>query len=137
MPEKPDPAPATPPPAAIDVERPGILRALNRYQEAYRGRSVKDLQAVYPSLPRETGQRLDRQFRDCRDYDVTFGNMQLSFSPDDPTSATVTVRTTYTCQPRTGQGAQPQSVQDVFLLRKVGGEWLIDNAGMMDTAKRR
>jgi serine/threonine-protein kinase len=135
--EKPDPAPAAAPPAAIEVERSGILRALTRYQDAYRGRSVKDLQTVYPSLPRETGQRLDRQFRDCRDYDVTFGNMQLSFSPDDPTSATVTVRTTYTCQPRTGQSAQPQAVQDIFLLRKVAGEWLIDSAGMMDTAKRR
>jgi predicted Ser/Thr protein kinase len=124
-------------PSALDGERPGILRALNRYQDAYREKSVKALQAVYPSLPRETGQRLDKNFRDCRAYDVTFGNMQVALAADDPTAATVTVRTTYQCQPKTGQAPEPQAVQDIFILRKVGGEWLIDSTGMMDTARRR
>jgi eukaryotic-like serine/threonine-protein kinase len=136
-------ATATPPPAAVprpsalDGERPGILRALNRYQDAYRNKSVKALQAVYPSLPRETGQRLDRQFRSCRAYDVAFLNVQVALAADDSTAATVTTRTNYTCQPNTGQAPEPQAVQDVFVLRKVDGEWLIDSAGMMDTAQRR
>jgi serine/threonine-protein kinase len=133
---------ATPPPPAVvpsvlERERPGILQALNRYQSAYRERSVKSLVAVYPSLPRETRQALDRAFsRDCRDYDVTFGNMQLALNADDPTYATVTVRTVYTCQPRTAQAAQPQAVQELFVLRKLGDGWLIDTAGTMDSARR-
>ena len=53
------------------------------------------------------------------------------------TAATVTVRTTYQCQPKTGQAPEPQAVQDIFMLRKVGGEWLIDSTGMMDNARRR
>ena len=133
---------ATPPPAAVvpsplDRERPGILQALNRYQSAYRERSVKSLVAVYPSLPRETRQALDRAFsRDCRDYDVTFGNMQLALNADDPTYATVTVRTVYMCQPKTAQAARPEAVQELFVLRKLGEGWLIDSAGTMDTARR-
>ena len=131
------PPAAVPRPSALDGERPGILRALNRYQDAYRDKSVKALQSVYPSLPRETGQRLDRQFRSCRAYDVSFLNVQVALAADDSTAATVTTRTNYTCQPNTGQAPEPQAVQDVFVLRKVGGEWLIESAGMMDTARRR
>ena len=112
------------------------MRALTRYQDAYRERSVKLLRDVYPSLPRETGQRLDRSFNDCRAYEVSFLNPQVALAPDDPTSATVNVRSTYTCQPRSRQPAQPASVQDVFLLRKLGDAWLIENAGVMDTGRR-
>ena len=136
------PLAATPPhpvvvPGPLDRERPGILQALNRYQSAYRERSVKSLVSVYPSLPRETRQALDRAFsRDCRDYDVTFGNMQLAVDADDPTYATVTVRTVYTCQPKTAQAARPEAVQELFVLRKLGDGWLIDSAGTMDTARR-
>jgi eukaryotic-like serine/threonine-protein kinase len=129
------PAPVVP--SLLDRERPGILQALNRYQSAYRERSVKSLSAVYPSLPRETRQALDRAFsRDCRDYDVTFGNMQLALNADDPTYATVTVRTIYTCQPKTAQAARPEAVQELFVLRKLGDGWLIDSAGTMDSARR-
>jgi hypothetical protein len=126
------------PASAEDRERPGILQTLTRYQNAYRERSVKSLLAVYPSLPREARQGLERAFtRDCRDYDATFGNIQLALNKDDPTYATVTVRTTYTCQPKTAQPAQPQSVQELFVLRKLGDGWLIESAGTMDTTRRR
>jgi hypothetical protein len=124
-------------PSPLDRERPGILQALNRYQSAYRERNVKSLMAVYPSLPRESRQALERAFsRDCRDYDVTFGNIQLALNADDPTYATVTVRSIYTCQPKTAQAAQPQSVQDVFVMRKLGEAWLIDSIGTIDAGRR-
>ena len=129
--------PVVPTPTPLERERPGILQALNRYQSAYRERNVKSLVSVYPSLPRETRQRLERAFsRDCRDYDVTFGNMQLALDADNPTLATVTVRTVYTCQPKGAQGPQSQAVQDVFAMRKLGDGWLIDSAGTMDAARR-
>lgn len=92
---------------------------------------------MYPGLPRESRQALERAFnRDCRDYDVTFGNMQLALNAEDPTYATVTVRTVYTCQPKTAQAAQPQAVQELFVLRKLGEGWLIDSAGTMDAGRR-
>ena len=112
------------------------MTALNLYREAYRDRSVKALQAVYPSLPRETGQRLDRAFRDCRAYEVAFLNPRLALNPDDPTYATVSVQSTYSCQPRTAQAAQPATVQEVFELRKLGNGWVIDSAGTIDARRR-
>jgi hypothetical protein len=145
LPAPPPPAPIVAPPVApvavaaptaLDTERSGIMRALTRYQDAYRERSVKLLRDVYPSLPRETGQKLDRSFNDCRAFEVSFLNPQVALAPDDPTSATVNVRSTYTCQPKSRQPAQPASVQDVFLLRKLGDAWLIENAGVMDTGRR-
>ena len=131
------PAPAVAVPGPLERERPGILQALTRYQSAYRERNVKSLVAVYPGLPRESRQALERAFgRDCRDYDVTFGNVQLALNADDPTYATVTVRSVYTCQPKTAQAAQPQAVQDVFVLRKLGDGWLIDSIGTIDAGRR-
>ena len=130
-------APVATPPAPLERERPGILQALTRYQSAYRERNVKSLVAVYPGLPREARQALERAFgKDCRDYDVTFGNLQLALNQEDPTYATVAVRSVYTCQPKTAQAAQPQAVQDVFVLRKLGDGWLIDSIGTMDAGRR-
>jgi serine/threonine protein kinase len=131
------PSPPVLAPSALDRERAGILQALTRYQSAYRERSIQALVAIYPSIPRETRQRLERTFtRDCRDYDVTFGNMQPALN-DDPTYATVTVRTTYTCQPKGAQAAQQASVQELFVLRKLGDAWLIESAGTMDAPRPR
>ena len=128
----------TAPPSAEDRERSGILRALNRYQSAFKERNVNSLLEVYPKLPRESKQKLDRAFtRDCRDYDVTFGGTPtVAIVKDDPTSATVTVLTTYTCQPRTRQQAQPESMQEVFALRKWGDEWQIDTVYTNTTRQR-
>jgi hypothetical protein len=133
------PAPVVVPPptgVALEQERAGIMRALNRYQDAYRERSVKALQSIYPSIPREARQKLDRTFKECRAYDVSLLNPQLALGADDPTSATVTTRSTYTCQPRSAQGAEAVSGQEVFLLRKYGDAWLVDRA-MLDTTVRR
>ena len=113
-----------------------MVRAMNRYQDAYRERSVKALKAVYPSLPREMEQQLDRAFsRDCGAYDFTYLNPRFAFTADDPTSATVTALTTYTCQPKSGRAAAGVSGQEVFLLRKAGDTWLIDRA-IMDPRAR-
>ena len=133
----PNPAAATAPrPSALDTERPGIMRALNRYLDAYREMSVEALKKVYPSLPRETEQALARGFRDCRSYDATFLSTDLALG-DQATTATVTARTSYTCQPKTRQQPQPQTIQEIFRLNKFGGDWLIDSTGTMDTNRRR
>jgi hypothetical protein len=139
------PAPEPPPAAApttaprvstLDAERPAIMRALNRYLDAYREMDVEALRRIYPSLPRETSQALGRQFRACRSYDATFLSTEVAIG-DQATTATVTARTSYTCQPKTGQQLQPQTIQEIFRLNKFGGDWLIDSTGTMDTNRRR
>jgi serine/threonine-protein kinase len=135
------PASAPPPAAAaavvsaMDRERPGMLEALTRYQNAYRERSIDALRKAYPSIPREMAQALQRAFRDCRDYDVALGNMQFALSPDDPTYGTVVVRSTYVCQPKSAQAAEPRSMNELFELRKVAGAWVIENAGAMNARR--
>ncbi len=129
----PSPA-ATPGAGTLAGERPGIIRALDRYRDAFSARSLTALRAVYPSLPQATSQRLDRQFRGCRAYDVSFGNnMTVTLAENDPTMATVTVQTTYLCQPATIPVPEQRTVRDVFSLRREGGEWLI--VSMADTAR--
>ena len=130
------PAPAAAAARALDVERAGILGAIGRYQNAYRERSVKALKAVYPGLPREMEQQLGRAFsRDCRAYDFAYLNPSVAFTPDDPTAATVTALTTYTCQPRSGQAAAGVSGQEVFMMRKAGDTWVIERALMDERAR--
>jgi eukaryotic-like serine/threonine-protein kinase len=128
---------ATARPSALESERAGIMGALGRYQDAYRARSVDDLRKVYPNLPRETGQALERQLKNCRSFDVSFGNMQFLIAPDDPTVATVNVRTSYQCTPRSGQQGPASDSQDVFNLRKVQSQWVIETMNAVDSARRR
>jgi len=131
--ETPTAAAPSPPPAAIAGggtlagERPGIERALERYQNAYSAMNLTALRAVYPSLPRETSQRLARQFRDCGAYEVGFGkNMTVALAENDPTAATVTAQTTYLCQPaKITVPPDHRTAREVFSLRKEAGEWVI------------
>jgi serine/threonine-protein kinase len=139
-----DAAPAAAPPAAttvprpsaLDNERAGIVRALTDYQQAYRSMNVDALRKVYPNLTREAGQDLAKAFRQCRLYDVTFGNMDVALAGDPPTTATVTVQSEYLCQPKTAQQAVPQKVEDIFRLQKVAGAWVIDRIAMADSRRR-
>jgi hypothetical protein len=131
-------AAAAPPAAAsaLDAERPGLLRAMNRYQDAYRNRNLKELERVYTRLGREARQGLERTFRDCRAYEFTYLAPRFSLSGDDPSAATMTAQSTYTCQPRSSQEAQTVSGQEFFVFRKVGDEWFIDSA-LMATPGRK
>ena len=138
--ETPTAAAPSPPPAAIAGagtlvgERPGIERALERYREAFSARNLTALRAVYPLLPQEMSQRIDAKFRGCRAYAVSFANnMTVALAENDPTAATVTVQTTYLCQPATIPVPDQRTVRDVFSLRKEAGEWVI--VSMVDTTR--
>jgi hypothetical protein len=118
-------------------EQPGIMRALQRYQDAHSAMSVTALREVYPTLPEETNQRLVAQFRGCRAYDVSFGNDKtVALDPKDPTTATVTTQAAYVCvapQP-TNRIPDQRTVRNVFSLRKTAGLWLIER--VEETARR-
>lgn len=128
------PRPSAPrPPAVSPLEREGagIVAAMKRYEGAYRAMNVRAIGEIYPSLPREERQTLERNFRNCRSYDVAFANLKPSFG-DDETQATVTVSTTYVCTPKTGQPPAADAVQDVFTLRKIGESWIIESRGTLN-----
>jgi eukaryotic-like serine/threonine-protein kinase len=129
----PDPAPAAAPPAPsrVAVEGPRILRLLTRYQDAYRKMDVNAIGNVYVTFPRESRQQLERNFKACQAFDATFGTPD-SFIGEDPTLATVNVRITYVCTPKTRQAPIVSSADEVFRLRKLGGDWLIERAGNMN-----
>jgi hypothetical protein len=139
---------ASPPPAAstaptvpggaglLEAERSGIRRALALFQTAHTEKSVKLLKSIFPAVPGETAESFEDMFKDCRTYTVDFANMRISLL-DEPTLATVRVRSTYTCQPKNGQRAQVATLEDLFDLEKVEGAWLIIRMGAMDGSRVR
>jgi hypothetical protein len=98
---------------------------------------IPELLQVFPALPRETSQSLDRAFKDCRAYDVSFGQIQFLIDPNDATAAQVIAESTYTCQPRTGQKAVPATQRDIFVLRKKSDSWIFDSTGSIDQSRTR
>ena len=76
---------------ALSTVRVPILRALKRYEDAYEKMNVEAIGEIYTGLLRETSQDLKRQFQNCRAYDVTFANTDVTIG-NDPTAATVSVR---------------------------------------------
>lgn len=103
-----------------------MLRALTLYQEAYAARSIKALESVFPTIPREDRQATEKRLRNCRAYDVAILNPQYLFNPDDPSSGTVNARVNYTCQPPTAQPPLTETTQQTFVLRNAGDGWLIE-----------
>ena len=76
--------------------------------------NVEAIGEIYTGLLRETSQDLERQFQNCRAYDVTFANTDVTIG-NDPTAATVTVRPH---TPVTEEPARAASLQssEVFTL---------------------
>ncbi len=124
-------------PDPVEAERAGIRRGLSLYQAAYREKNLRLLLQIYPSIAREAQQGFDRSVKDCASVTVDFTNYRISFLEDDPSKGNVFVRSTYTCQPPTGQGKQGQPVEEIFQMEKVDGAWLIENMSLMDTRRRR
>ena len=142
-PPRADPPPAAPLPSApaavvsvLDREGPGILRALKRYEDAYEKMNVDAIGEVYTGFPREAAQNARRQFQNCQAYDVAFSNTDVTIG-NDPTAATVSARTTYTCTPKNRQAPLSSTTSEFFKLRKVGNEWLIEERGSLDGGTRR
>ena len=129
----PEPAPpVAPPPVAtpspLERERPGILAALNHYRAAYQSQSVDALRSVYPGLDREKAQAFERGMKDCRAFEVAFGEPDIALNGDN---AFVEVQSTYICTPKTRQRPPAEPVKDVFRLRKTATSWIIVGMGAM------
>jgi len=109
----------------LERERPLIVGALDSYRAAYHDRSIDALATVYPSMRAAERTALQQTFtRDCRAFDVTFGDPDILTNADG-TGAQVTVEATYSCTPVTGQKAQRATTRDVYQMKKVGDLWQI------------
>ncbi len=116
------------PPNVMEQERPGIEAVMERFRTAYRNRNLEGVAEVFPTLPRETRQTMQRSFSNCLVYEVTFADMQVEINPADATLAQVDVRSTHTCTPNSGGRQTTTAQRDVYTLRKSGATWLIDSA---------
>ena len=100
---------------------------MGRFRTAYRNRNMEGVTEVFPALPRETGQAMQRSFDDCLVYEVTFADMQVDLNPADAALAQVDVRSTHVCTPNSGGRQTTTTEHDLFILRKDGDEWRIDS----------
>ena len=116
------------PPNVLEQERPGIEAAMGRFRTAYRNRNLEGVAAVFPALPAETEQAMQRAFDDCLVYEVTFADMQVEMNPTDAALAHVDVSSTHVCTPKSGGRQTTTAQHDLFTLRKDGDAWHIDSA---------
>ena len=121
------------PPNVLEQERPGIEAAMERFRSAYRNRNLQGVTEVFPTLPRQTRQTMQRAFSNCLVYEVTFADMRVEMNPTDATLAQVDVRSTHTCTPNSGRQTTTDQ-RDVFTLRKNDDTWSIDGAVRAPTA---
>ena len=118
------------PPNLLEQERPGIEAAMGRFRTAYRNRNMEGVTEVFPTLPSETGQAMQRAFDDCLVYEVTFADMQVDMNPTDAALAQVDVSSTHVCTPNSGGRQTTTTQHDLFMLRKNGDGWRIESVAL-------
>jgi serine/threonine protein kinase len=116
-------------PKGPELDRAGILAALQRFQAAYQKRDVDAIRQVFPSYPQR---EFKRRFSDCRDLNVTFSGIEPAPVADDLNVALVVLRSSYYCQPRIKAPPQEVAQDDLFRLRKLGDGWYIERSGALD-----
>jgi len=124
----PDPAPATPPPAARptlnkDVERPLVDLALRRYEAAYASLNADNVRKVYPSA---TLDQLAKDFANSRSYTLTVQiDSYRFFSSETLFAATVAVRIGRDVVPKSGTPITKVDEPQTIELEKQGANWII------------
>jgi hypothetical protein len=114
-----------PPSDPLEVERPAIEAAMERFRIGYRNRDMDAVLAAFPGLPAPVRQTMQRAFDNCIVYEVTFDQMNVALAPADAAAAEADVRSTHTCTPQSG-GRQTTAMQhEVYRLRKSGEGWVL------------
>ena len=114
-----------PPPDPLEVERPAIESAMERFRVGYRNRDMDAVLAAFPELPAPVRQTMQRSFDNCIVYEVTFDQMNVALAQADAAMAEADVRSTHTCTPQSG-GRQTTAMQhEVYRLRKNGDGWVL------------
>ena len=74
---------------------------MEHFRTAYRNRNLEGVTEVFPTLPGETGQAMQRSFDDCLVYEVTFADMRVELDSTDATLAQIRfdrLLETFACQ---------------------------------------
>ena len=122
-----------PPPDPLEVERPAIQAAMERFRVGYRNRDMDAVLAAFPALPAPVRQTMQRAFDNCIVYEVTFDQMNVALAPADTAVAEADIRSTHTCTPQSG-GRQTTAMQhEVYTLRKSGEGWVL--SGLTNAAE--
>ena len=119
-----------PPPDPLEVERPAIEAAMERFRIGYRNRDMDAVLAAFPGLPADERQTMQRTFDDCIVYEVTFDQMNVTLTAADAAVAEADVRSTHTCTPQSGGRQMTATQHDVYTLRKTGDAWIV--SGLAD-----
>jgi hypothetical protein len=114
-----------PQPVTLETVRPAIAGAMEKFRMAYRNKDLYGIVAVYPTLPREKRQAMQKTFDDCLVYEVGFDNMQIAWNDSAPADALADVSSTHTCTPNSNQRQTKSVHHDLFTLKKAGDNWLI------------
>jgi serine/threonine protein kinase len=124
------------PPAPFERESPGLQAAMERFRIGYRNRDMDAVVAAFPELPQDLRQRMDRTFRDCLVYEVTFDRMTISLAPTDPTMAEADVDSTHTCTPHSGPRDVTTREHNVYTLQKNGRAWVLSGVSRRGSSGR-
>jgi serine/threonine protein kinase/ketosteroid isomerase-like protein len=116
-----------PPPDPLEVERPAIESAMERFRIGYRNRDMDAVLAAFPELPRDVRQTMQQTFDDCIVYEVTFDQMNVALAPADAAVAEADVRSTHTCTPQSGGRQTTATQHDVYTLRKTDDAWIVSS----------
>ena len=113
-------------PSPLERELPRVVEAMERFRAAYRNRDLDGVVAVFPSLPRDLSQDMQRAFASCLLYEVMFSGMQVKLNPE-AAQAQVDVRSTHTCTSQSNGRQTTTSRDDLFTLQRQRENWVIDS----------
>jgi len=133
----PPPAAAAPAPAAsavsvVAVEQNAVLEILREYTRAYQALDVKATAAVWPSVDRRA---LTRAFSTLKSHQLELEDCRVTIAD---TSATSHCRGMVEYVRKIGSDTPRTGYQDlVFKMRKLGGDWFIDEVSASELAVAR
>jgi serine/threonine-protein kinase len=124
-----------PPPDPLEVERPGIEAAMERFRIGYRNRDMDAVLVAFPELPGSFRRAMQRTFDRCIVYDVSFVQMNISLTRAD--AAEAEVRSTHSCTPDSGAPQTTEMQHEVYTLRKSGQRWEVNSVRrVLDSTER-
>jgi hypothetical protein len=113
-------------PDPVEVERPRVIEAMERFRTGYRTKNLGAAAAVFTAMPANLRTTMEREFDRCLVYELTFSNMQVELNPD-ATQATVNVRAAHECTPNSNDPQTTVRRDETFTLQRTGENWLIDS----------
>src|SRR5262249_47817366 len=123
------PAPERNRPATLDsADREALLGLIKRYEAAYRGRSMGDIEKIFPRIKTSAlYDALDREFLDPKGIAIQVDPQSDPVLEGD--LVTIRCRQVITRSPKSGLfGKAPKSLQEQsvnFHFKRIGGTWLI------------